>query len=131
MGEEGVEKSEYNIALETSQFIRLLLTTSSFHLINRNLHSCFDTLMSLSLEIDYLLKDNELKELDKIKEELTKLDNIYIIFKDKGKIKDFKDYGKYYDKLRDFQRFLRKCFHSRDMLIKTKDDPRRAMTKTD
>jgi len=130
MGYDDVDKSEFNIGLSTGIFIRFLLNTFSLHLNKRELHDCFNVLSILVLEVDYLFDKKEEADNKNIRNELIRMDNDYMKNIKNKKIENIEAYGKFYEKIIEYQRFIRKALHRRDMLIRTKDDPSKAMGKT-
>ena len=130
MAYDDVDKSEFNIGLSTGIFIRFLLNTFSMHLNKRELHDCFNVLSILVLEVDYLFDKKEESENKEIRNDLIEMDNNYVKHRKDKKIENIESYGNFYEKLVEYQRFIRKALHRRDMLIRTKDDPTKAMGKT-
>lgn len=113
------DKSEFNIALATLMRVNAILNMTSICTQKKQLNEWFNWLLSLEKEVDYMFNKEEETENKELNNELIKLSNQYIL---KKKEKGYESYGLFYMKLKSYERFLRTCFKSRDMLLVGKSE---------
>ncbi len=122
-----IEKSEFNMALATSETIRQMLTAAALYSQQRELHKWYDSLLVLMKEIEYLFDKDEVKINNEYQKRINKIDQDYELYRSKNKSIKFEKFGYLYELLRYYEKFLRSSLNRRDMLLAVKDDPRRAI----
>ncbi len=125
--EVSIEKSEFNMALATAETIRQMLTASALYSQQRELHKWYDSLLSLMKEVEYMFRGTEAQINNEYQKRINAIDQDYEYYRSKGKSLKFKKFGYLYELLRCYERFLRQSLHKRDLILISKDDPRRAI----
>lgn len=112
--------SETLWSMDMAMLMRIdqILTQCTRASIDRKLSYWFELCLALKREVSYMFNEKEEKEnTEKIKS-LIELNQEYL--KHENNIRNFKDYGKYYGLIEDYERFLKQCLYRRGMMIKHK-----------
>lgn len=125
------DKSEFNMGLAILKRVDNLLTASTLYSQQRELHKWYDSLLSLMKEIEYMFNKEESKINKEYQKRINAIDQDYELYRSKNKSLKFKRFGYLYELLVSYEKFLRKSFLNRDMLIKYKDDPGDAVSEED
>ena len=118
------EESQFNMALAVLQRVDQLMNACAIFSQKKLLGRWFNTLLPLSRQIDYDFKEggDEEKDNKNFKKELYKLEKEYNTYRNRDNLGGFKNFGRFYEKLGEYEKFIRKCLNKRKMLMIGKDE---------
>ena len=116
------EEMQFNMSIAVLMRIDRILSQAAFYSEQRALDNWFDSLLALSREADYLMKEDEIKTNMESINVLTKLDAEYRKFRNIKKLSRFKDFSLHYAKLSRYGTFLRNVLNKRGMLMVKKGE---------
>jgi len=118
------ELSVFNMSVASLIRIDKLLTACAIACAKRDLSKWFSVLTALSLQVKYSFEnseddnENEYKINKKLFEEICRYQAEYEKYEAMGKIRDFKDFSKYFNALDRYETFIRKALDRRGMIMK-------------
>jgi hypothetical protein len=119
----------FNMSLAMLKRIDLILTACAISSKQRDVGNWFNNLNVLRREVSYLFKGKEIDENKKHLFEVTTYYNTYVKYLEADKLKDFNNFGKFYNSLEEYERFLKSCLHERNMLAVKKEDLSKVMLR--
>jgi hypothetical protein len=119
----------FNMSIAMLRRIDQILTACAISSRNRDVGGWFNNLNVLRREVNYMFNE---KEIAKNKEHISKITgfyNNYIHAIEQDKLKDFSDFGKFYNALEEYETFLKTALYERDMLAIKKEDLTKVMLR--
>lgn len=120
--EEKREIAEFNMSVALLKRIDLLLTNCAVASSHMDFKRWFYLLQSLSREVKYRLKDEEIEKEKQLFNICVQFHNEFCRYETRDMLSSFNGNGKFLNALDIYETFLRKCFEERGMLMINKSD---------